>query len=88
MFAMWVSHHALTSAPAHCRQLLLDLAEAQARNVAYDGRQHSYDLVSLPDRGAFLEQVDLVAADLQHMLFYSGSLRVLAALSFVDRPVS
>lgn len=29
-----------------------------------------------------------MAADLQHMLFYSGSLRVLAALSFVDRPVS
>jgi len=32
--------------------------------------------------------VELVAADLQHMLFYSGGLRVLAALSFVDRPVS
>ncbi|PRW20743.1 1-deoxy-D-xylulose-5-phosphate reductoisomerase [Chlorella sorokiniana] len=68
------------------RQLLLDLAEAQARGVAYDGRAHSYDLISLPDRGAFLEQVELVAADLQHMVFYSSGLRVLAALSFVDRP--
>lgn len=72
----------------NCRQLLCDLAEAQARGVAYDGRLHSYDLVSLPDRGAFLKQVQLVAADLQHILCYSSGLQLLAALSFVDRPVS
>jgi hypothetical protein len=30
--------------------------------------------------------VELVAADLQHMVFYSSGLRVRAALSFVDRP--
>ena len=76
------------TSPCPCRrQFLVDLAEAQRRGCCYDGRQQSWDFMTLPGGGQWLSQVQLLATDLQAVLLYDQHLELLGALSFADRPV-
>ena len=70
------------------RRFLADLAEAQRRGCAYDGRRQSWDFMTLPGAGQWLAQAQLLVTDRQHVLLYDRQLGLLGALSFVDRPVS